>query len=204
MKRLLVLAVLGISLGTARTVSAAPIVFNFDSFADLTTLTNQIAGLTFIDATVLTSGAVGGSLNEFDFPPLSGDNVIFDSDGPMRIDFDSPVFGFGGYFTYLAPVTLTAFGAGGVPLGFVSSLGTTNVASSSTPGPNELLQFFATDISYVTITGDTLGGSFTLDDAFIEPANGGPAPVPEPTTLVLLGSGVALASLRRRSRGDVR
>src|SRR6185295_15415505 len=93
-------------LASASRLSAAPILIDFEGIADLTSLDGLIPGLTFTNTTVLQSGAVGGSLNEIDFPPQSGSNVVFDSGGVMRIDFAAPVDSFSAYFTYVAPLSI--------------------------------------------------------------------------------------------------
>ena len=91
---------------------------------------SQFAGLTFFGATNVTAGI---SLNEFDYPPRSGANVVFDNGGSISISFAADVHSFGGYFTSRAPLTLTAFDAGSNVLGFVTSLFASNFDSSGRP-----------------------------------------------------------------------
>jgi hypothetical protein len=176
-------------------VLASPLVIDFEAFGDGDSLTTQIPGLTFLNATVLTAGI---SLNEFEFPPFSGTNVAIDDGGPMRIDFASSIASFSGRFTYLSPLLLEAFNASDVLLGSVASLFSNNLALSGDSGsaPNELLQLSGVGISYVTITGETLGGSFAMDDASIDAS----AAVPEPSTLSLLALGGAGLVCRWRRR----
>jgi len=169
---------------------------DFEGFADSTHLTNQIPGLSFTHATILTAGI---TLNEFEFPPHSGHNVAFDDGGPLSIVFSTAQQSVGGFFTYLEPLTLTAFDAAHNSLGSVHSAFSTNLALSGVPGstPNEHLELdFAGGITSVIITADPLGSSFTLDDLNI-------SPVPEPSTLLLLGGSLAatLTWMRRRRRG---
>ena len=168
---------------------AGPLV-DFEALADSEVLTNQIPGLTFTNATVLTAGI---SLNELDFPPASGVNVAFDDGGPMRIDFASPIAAFRGRFNYVVPITLAAFDALDTPLGVVSSAYGSNLALSGDPGsaPNELLALMVANIAYVTITGDAFGLSFTVDDVSA-------SAVPEPAAALLLAFGVAAIARRRR------
>src|SRR5579859_4683074 len=83
-------------------------IINFEGLADGTILANQYPGLAFSNAIILTAGI---SLNEFEFPPHSGVNVASDNGGPITIEFSTPVVSFGGYFTYLEPLTLDAFDA---------------------------------------------------------------------------------------------
>lgn len=168
---------------------------SFEGLFDSTPVTNQFAalGLLFSNATAITAGI---TLNEFEFPPRSGDNVVFDDGGSIIISFSPlPVASFGGYFTYLIPVTLTAYDALNNPVNSVSSAFLSNLALSGDlrSSPNELLQVSVPGgISQVMITGDPAGGSFTLDDATF-------APIPEPGTLSLLIIG-SLAFILARNK----
>jgi hypothetical protein len=179
-------------------------VINFDSLADLTSVTTQFSGLTFGNTTVLTAGF---SLNEFEFPPLSGMNVVFDDGGRMGIVFDTLQASVGGYFTYGTALTFTAYTAGGSVVGTDTSDFLSNLALSGDPGtlPNEFLGITSSDgIQRITIEGDFFGGSFTLDNLTFEAAA---APVPEPSIPLLLGSGLAHRHGRRepshvRERGE--
>jgi hypothetical protein len=74
--------------------SAGPITIDFEGFTDSVSVGATIPGLTFTNATVLQAGV---SLNEFEFPPVSGSNVTFDDGGPMRIDFARPVYSVSGH-----------------------------------------------------------------------------------------------------------
>lgn len=171
------LAVLAALLWTSTGAWAAA---SFDNFSDGDILTTEVPGLTFSNAIVLSAGI---SLNEFEFPPFSGSNVVSDNGGPITIIFDSPVLNFSGYFTYLVSLTLTAFDSGNNQVDQVFSQFNSNLALSGDPGsgPNEFLQVaFVGGIQTVTISGDPGGFSFTLD---------GPTPVPEPSNLLLLPIG---------------
>jgi hypothetical protein len=180
----------------ARPSGAAPITINFDNLADSDVISTQYTGLMFSNAVALTAEI---SLNEFELPPHSGFNVAMDSGGPMRIDFNTPVSDVGGFFTYSQSLLLSAFGAGNVLLGSVTSAFSSNLALSSFNPPNELLQLAFTDIAYVTFSGDPAGGSFALDDLTYNPAQ--TAPVPEPGTLSLvLMSGATWFGARRAAR----
>lgn len=155
---------------------------DFEGFPDSTSLTTQYPGLTFANATVISAGI---SLNEFEFPPHSGSNVAFDDGGPISISFAAPVLNFGGFFTYLEPLTLAAFDTTSTEVASATSAFSSNDALFGDPGsgPNEFLQVsFASGISSVTITGDPAGGSFVLDDATITTTSS----VPEPNSLLLL------------------
>ena len=168
---------------------AVPITSGFEGLADLEVVTTQIPGLTFSNALVLTSGAVGGSLNEIDFPPHGGVNVVFDNGGPLAIDFSAPVESFAAYFTYVTTLTLSAFD-GATLLGAVTSLAASNL------GGHELLQIAGGSITRVTITGDTFGGSFTMDDLAAVPV--ATVAVPEPNGLILVLAGLLLLAAARR------
>lgn len=182
--------VLVLSLVLGQKAIAGPI--DFESLSEFDAVTNQFAGLNFSGAVVLSAGS---SLNEFEFPPVSGLNVIFDEVGPMRIDFLSPISSFSGFFTYLAPLSISAYDAGNNLLGSVSSLFASNLALSGDSGsaPNEFLQLLFANMAYVIISGDPFGGSFTADDIEVIAA------VPEPATLSLLLLGLG-ASLSRTYR----
>jgi hypothetical protein len=181
--------------------SASASVINFEGPADSTPITNQYSGLTFADATILTAGI---SLNELEFPPHSGVNVVFDDSGPISITFSTPVLNVGGYFTYAEPLTLTAFGTGNNQVGQVLSLFNSNLALSGDTGssPNEFRQLaFAGGIARVTIAGDPFGGSFVMDDLTYTPAS---TPVPEPASFVFLLTAAAVMVAGRRRRPSSR
>lgn len=174
---------------------------DLESFGDGELLTNQIPNLTFANTAVITAGL---SLNELDFPPHSGSNVAYDAGGAMSIAFASPLAAFGGYFTYVVPVTIEAFSPAHVSLGQITSAFGSNVVSTGDAGsaPNEFLQLaFAGGIASVTITGDFLGNSFVLDDLLLTALDTTPPPsqpVPEPGTLALLAAGLAAVTTRSR------
>jgi hypothetical protein len=177
---------------------AAPITIDFDNLQEFDAVTNQFAGLTFANATVL---AAGSSLNDLEFPPHSGANVILDDAGPISIAFAAPIFSLSGFFTYLSPLTITAFDGTDNLLGSVTSTFLTNLALSGNPGStsNELLALaFQTGISRVSIAADPSGGSFVLDDLTFDHAPA-PSSVPEPGTLSLMGLGVAMLFRKARA-----
>lgn len=189
-----------------RVVHAIPVVVDFEAAAE-GFLTDQIPGLSFTNAFVLTSGAVGGLLNEFEFPPQSGVNVVSDDLGPLEISFTSLVYNLSGYFWYNTALTLTAFDAAGEIIGSVSSALTSHFGSDDPLALAELLGFSsAVGISSIIIAGDPGGFSFTLDDFTYDtdPASGGPPPshsVPEPATLTMfLLGGAGLFASRRRAK----
>ncbi|MCW5976490.1 MAG: PEP-CTERM sorting domain-containing protein [Bryobacteraceae bacterium] len=165
----------------------------FESLSDGDLVTTQVPGLTFSNTIALTAGI---SLNEFDFPPHSGKNVVSDEGGPISILFDTPVSSFSAYFTYLVPLSLEAFDLTGSSVDLATSLFSQNDRSTGDPGssPNELLRVvFAGGISRVVITGFSDGGSFVMDDV-----NAGE--IPEPSTGLLLLTGAAGILLRRSNK----
>ncbi|MDP2007950.1 MAG: PEP-CTERM sorting domain-containing protein [Rubrivivax sp.] len=191
--------------GTLQSAHAAPVTYDFEQFGDGDSVAAQIAGLTFINGTVLTAGI---SLNEFDFPPASGANVVFDDGGVMEIQFSSPVFSVGGAFTYGTALSFNVYDASDFLLGTVISAASSNLALSGDPGSavNEVLSFASAGglISRIVISGDAAGGSFVLDDLTVD--LGGSTSVPEPATsamvLGLLGIGVLPGGWMRRRRRD--
>jgi hypothetical protein len=171
MRKTLASALLGMAL-LASGQTAAAVTLDFETLTDLEVTTSQFPGLTFTNATALVSGAVGGTLNELEFPPLSGVTSLVDDGGPITIVFDDPVGEVGGFFTYLGPVTLTAYDVLLAPVATVTSAFGSNLALSGDPGssPNELLQLtFLDGISSLTLSGDPAGFSFTLDDFMFVP-----------------------------------
>lgn len=192
MRNVLLALVTAASLGLATPARAATI--DFESFSDLDALTTQVSGLVFNDFTILTSGAMGGSLNEFDYPPRSGNNVAAGLNGSSSISFTSAISSFSGFFTYDGTLSL-AFYDGATLLQTITSAFAANYASSAN-APNELLQFSAANITQVIITG----GLFVVDDLSYTVANGGTPPVPEPASVVLLLTGLAALGYRNRSR----
>jgi hypothetical protein len=175
-------------------LKAATVVLDFEAFSDGTSLTNQYPGVTFSNAIILTAGI---SLNEFEFPPSSGVNVVSDNNGPLSILFASPVLSFSGYFTYAEPLTLAAFDDASNQVTTATSAYSNNMAISGDvgSGPNECLRVaFTNGISSITITGDLAGGSFTLDDATYTPVT----TTPEPATLTLfVVASIALLAFQR-------
>ena len=165
---------------------AGATVINFDGLSDLDSVTTQLPGLTFTNTTVLKAGF---SLNEFDFPPHSGTNVVVDDGGPISVVFDTLQVSVGGFFTYATGLTFTAFDASNGVVGMDTSDFTTNTGTGGDPGssPNELLTVaFTGGIKNVTIEGDPAGGSFTLDNLTFTNAS-----APAPATGFLLGLGLA-------------
>jgi len=183
---LMIVVVIGLL--TMSQLTAVATTIDFESLFDGDLVTNQFPGLTFSNATALTAGI---TLNEFEFPPNSGVNVVADEGGPISIAFTTPATAVSGFFTYLIPLTLTAFDAANTAVAMDTSDFNSNLVLSGDPMslPNELLTVaFAGGISRVTIEGDPLGGSFALDDLTFTQIT---TPIPEPSTLLLFVAGIA-------------
>ncbi len=143
----------------------------FDDQADSTIITNQYPAASFSNTIVLTAGI---TLNEFEFPPRSGRNVISDNGGPVRAVFSVPQSSVEVFVTYNTPVTLRAFDINNNLISSVTSRAgcVSNTALSGTAGcgPNERLSLTSTiGIVSVTITGAAGGNSFTADDLQFAP-----------------------------------
>lgn len=212
-KAFLALSLFSSVLFAAPQVSSAAIL-TFEGLLDLEVVTNQFAGQNaeFTNATAAITFSGGGSLNEFLFPPVSGETVIgndFDTDsdgfpdstGPMGITFISyPVESVSAYFTYADfnltgdLLTLWAFG----PLDPLNPISTLTLSENI--GGSTLLRFSGIGpIASLYIFGGT-GSYFTVDDLdvgnrFVSP---GSTVVPEPSTFALFALG--LAAIVKRSR----
>lgn len=178
---------------------ALPTVVDFESLSDGDVLTNQLTGLTFTNALVESAGLL---LNDAEFPPHSGTNVITDNGGSISIDFATPVDSVGGYFTYVTPLSLSAY-AGANLIASVTSAFSANYVSGGDSGstPNEFLSLAGSGITQLTISGDPNGGSFTLDDLSYTVADSNNGNVPEPGSLPLVFSGLPLLWAGRKLRG---
>jgi hypothetical protein len=168
----------------------------FEDLPEETVVSNQYAvtGVIFSGSPqVLTAGSF---LNEIDFPPHSGVNVIADLGGPITLTFTpNTVPSFSAWFTYTTQLTLQTFTSGGTILQTLMSASTSNLGSNELVGFNSPLG----DIGSVLITGDSGGGSFTMDDVTV-------TATPEPGTGFLV-AGVFVAGLlwvraRPRTKGN--
>jgi hypothetical protein len=172
------------------------VTLNFEGLAEWTSVTNQYAGVTFSGATVLTAGM---SLNELEFPPFSGVNVVLDSGGPITGQFTIPVSNFGAHYTYNSQLTLTVWDTSNALLGSLNSSYSANTALSGNPGsvPNEFLSMsFASGISRFEIVGNSSGSSFVMDDFQFTPIV--PPTVPDASALLLGAMGMSALWASRR------
>lgn len=126
---------LSVALASANVAHAT--VINFEGLLDGTDVATQYTGLgvTFANAQAITSGL---SLNEFEFPPHSGVNVVYDTGSGIRLSFASPVTQLGGFFTYATRLTLLAFDSQGTQIASASSLFVDNLALSGSPGASPM------------------------------------------------------------------
>jgi hypothetical protein len=171
---------------------------DFEGLADLASLTNQYAAqdVTFSHAKALMAGA---SLNELEFPPHSGQKVIFDDGGAMRIDFGLDTYDWSAYFTHTLPLTIRAWDASNNLLGTAVSSFSENYVSSGN-APNEKLSFVAQGgFRSITIGAEEgyTGGAFTMDDMSYTTADAHGV-VPEASTVILFATGLALSGLAMR------
>ena len=176
---------------------AAPITFEGLTEGDVLDGT-QFPGLTFSGGTVLTLESAGGSLNEYDFPPRSGSNVV-GNEASLTISFQSQIQSFSAFFNYTSALSIEAFDAFGNPLGAVSSLFDNNGPFGGAYNPSELITLSVlAGISSITMSTADAGGVFTIDDLDFTAA---PltAPVPEPGTLLLVLTGIGAIARRVRA-----
>lgn len=170
-------ASVGLALLIAVGCAQAAVTIQFEYLPDGTALGSDVLittqyqlshGVTFSGGSAMRPGGIvlesGITLNESDFPPLSGTHVLSDTEGPITGEFDSPMKSIEAYFTYVTPVTLTAWDKFGNPTSIRSSY-TENYANSLYPSPNEFIGLSSKDgfVSF-RIEGDPLGNSFVLDD----------------------------------------
>jgi hypothetical protein len=194
------------SLGNAATVTSEPI--TFEGWPDGTVLTTQYPNVNFNGAVVLTAASAGGTLDDASYPPYSGTNVITDLTGPLVLTFSSPVSFVNGYFTYAAGLVMQAYDSSNDLLATAQGAYLYNWVDPSNPTtnppPNELIGVTSStaDISTVIISNEfnSLGyGVFTADDiSFTGSIN--LSPVPEPSSVILLGAAVLAGGYRYRLR----
>lgn len=191
------LAVLVI-LGLPTTAAAVPVTLTFDELErfDSESITTQYGPLvTFEFAQISTYGV---SLDPFENPlPVSGENVLSDFGGFMRLVFSAPVISFSGFFNYGGPLSIMAFRNSDpdTAVATAQSLFASNLASSLNDAPNEQIMLEGM-FDGILISAADFGG-FTIDNLTFDIAA-----VPEPGTfaLMLLGGTGLLLRRRRRTR----
>ncbi|MCP4632958.1 MAG: PEP-CTERM sorting domain-containing protein [candidate division Zixibacteria bacterium] len=142
-------------------------------------------GITFgQEATILDRNIYG--YNDSGYPPHSGDAVLFSVSTPLiRVDFDDATNHVEMWYTInYTEIQLQAFNADGDLI--AEATGDDNYTS------NDFIEVNTAgfDISYVEIHDS--GNYFTIDDFGWEETTGGGGgdPIPEPTTILLLASGL--------------
>lgn len=162
---------------------------DFEDFTDSSPLTNEIIGFTFSGGTVLTAGV---GLNEIDFPPRSGTNVLAALLGSLTVIANVPFGQFSAYFTFDEQLMFSGFDVAG------NLLFSFNSPINSNLGSNSLIGFAAPEISSLVIA--TQGSTpFTMDDLDVSTVT---VTVPEPGTLALLPLGLLAAAYIRRRRNE--
>jgi hypothetical protein len=154
---------------------------DFEGFADGDALTSEIPGLIFSDATVLTAGV---SLNETDFPPHSGSNVIATFGGFLTVSFDSPVNLVSGFISYAdaAGVNLSLYDINNILLAdalFASPLSQDGIVS------NLFISLGSSNVRSMVLSLNSAipDSPFTFDDfSYLS--------IPEPATILLISLGV--------------
>jgi hypothetical protein len=165
--------------------SAAPVVQGFEDFPIGTAIDSQIAGLTVFapagHAVVVQATAP--------LKPSEPRGLISDEDdsSPLVITFESPVVSAGAlidFGNYFAGLRLTAF---------TGEAGTGDVVDTVTTQLEGFLSVSGTGIRSIVFEEGDLGtfSTFLIDDLTYEF-------VPEPTSSLLLGMGLALQAVARR------
>jgi hypothetical protein len=164
-------------------MSEAGFVIDFEGLADEEAVTNQFSGLGVTFSGQVAALQAGASLNEQEFPPHSGVNVIGSDLGQIDVAFTTPQASVGAFVTYSGPVTFTAFNAQNAVVATAGSALTSNTVSSGNT-PNESITLAFSGITHVTIAGPP--GDFTVDDLTGTPVTVTPAPEPGVVALAVL------------------
>lgn len=124
-------------------------------------------GVSFTGATSLSKA--DGTLNWTQFPPHSGDALIFDTiggTGQISISFTVPVTSVGGYYTYNNQLTFEALDVNGVVVQTKKSSYPFNYVITGNP-PNEYIELnYMGGIKSIRVKDS--GNTYTLDDLTIK------------------------------------
>jgi len=168
------------------TLFATTVTIDFAGLSDGTFVSTQYPGVTFSNAQILSAGV---SLDNSDFPPFTGLNVVSDFDGPISLVFTDPALTFLGRFTYATPLSIEAFDLSNNLLASVSSMYSSNSVFGGEVGsaPNEPIQISSTTgISRLVIEGDSAGNSFTIGAATFTTAEDSTVPEPSSASSALI------------------
>ncbi len=157
-------------LGLTVAAQAQTAVLDFEGLPEGQAAGTAISGVSFTNATVLQSAA---SLNETEYPPRSGNKVLCDIGGPMKVVFSQPVKSFTAYVTHAQTVTLKMLAGNGGVVTSTTVSGDNRQGSGKTP--NEAIQLTSdTGFTQVELSSAAGGSSFTVDDitttVFVPPA----------------------------------
>ncbi|TVZ41106.1 hypothetical protein P886_0445 [Alteromonadaceae bacterium 2753L.S.0a.02] len=196
MKKKSNLAILLAAVGLAGSGSAMAMTVDFEDLPDLTSVGEFYAsdGLHFSNAISLTAGF---SLNEFDYPPSSGNVAIGDDLAPMVINFDGLTNDISANFTYASQLSFSAYDLGGSLIGNYLHFNVDNL------GTSELISLPFTDVSRLVVAGEW-DGSYIMDDFNFSISNVSPVPLPGSFVLfstALLGFAISMKkrNLQRKS-----
>lgn len=165
---------------------------DFEQYADGTELTNQYAGVTFVNTVAATSTA-----NSYAFSvPSSGTGFAANSDTALQVIFSSAVSSVSGFYASYYGSTLNAFDIYG------TLIGSTSLASNY--GTHSAWAF-RSDVGIGSLSFVApQAGTEAIDDLTYQTAT---TPTPEPGSLLLLGTGLmggAAFCVQRAARSQVR